>query len=337
KKKFARMIVILFLAIIPVIVSFFSSAGTGSRLSMVTIFTGHDVLAPSIERIQYDEEQGYPFSQVFHNRRVVYLFAAGKAYLDHFDPRYLFIFGDGGKHHHAVDFGMLYLADVIFLIAGSVIISRKITRRTGALFALLLIAPIASAITTGTPHPVRAIAMVPALHLLTAIGVMAGMYHITRLKNNRFSTALLSLIALLYVGNITYYIHQYYVHTPVVYGDFWQAGHKELFTKLQAVEDKYDRIIVTYRYDQPYIFYLFYNHIDPHWYQTQWDVEGTGQTERMYRKIGKYEFRPIDWNQDKRIPNALIVGAPSEIPEDIPYYDTVLFPSGETAFILAET
>ena len=66
-------------------------------------------------------------------------------------------------------------------------------------------------------------------------------------------------------------------------------------------------------------------------------MKGRGQTERMYRKIGKYEFRPIDWNQDKRIPNVLIVGAPSEIPEDIPYYDTVLFPSGETAFILVET
>ena len=288
KKKYAAMIIIVCSAIIPVFISFFSNAGTGSRLSMVTIFTGHDVLAPSIDRMQYDQEQGYPFSETFHNRRIVYLLAASKAYLDHFDPRYLFIFGDGGKQHHAVDFGMLYLIDVVFLVVGSVFATSKITRRGLVLFAMLLIAPIASAITTGTPHPVRAIAMAPAFHILTAIGIMVVVYQIMLLKNKRWSRILISLIILLYAGNMTYYFHQYYVHTPIVYGDFWQAGHKELFTKLKSIEDNYDSIIVTYHYDQPYIFYLFYNRIDPYWYQKQWDVMGTGEIDRMYRKIGKY-------------------------------------------------
>src|SRR3989344_230406 len=337
KKKYAAMIIIVCSAIIPVFISFFSNAGTGSRLSMVTIFTGHDVLAPSIDRMQYDQEQGYPFSETFHNRRIVYLLAASKAYLDHFDPRYLFIFGDGGKQHHAVDFGMLYLIDVVFLVVGSVFATSKITRRGLVLFAMLLIAPIASAITTGTPHPVRAIAMAPAFHILTAIGIMVVVYQIMLLKNKRWSRILISLIILLYAGNMTYYFHQYYVHTPIVYGDFWQAGHKELFTKLKSIEDNYDSIIVTYHYDQPYIFYLFYNRIDPYWYQKQWDVMGTGEIDRMYRKIGKYEFRPLDWNQDKQISNTLIVGAPSEIPKDIPYYGKILFPNGETAFILVKT
>lgn len=334
---YLMMMGILCVAVIPVIISFFSAAGTGSRLSMVTIFTGHDVLASSIERIQYDQEQGYPFSELVHNRRIVYVLSAAKAYLDHFDPRYLFIFGDGGKHHHAADFGMLYLVDVVFLAVGSIVATTQMTKRRLALFALLFIAPIAAAITTGTPHPVRAIAMVPVFHILTAIGIIFIVYKSMSFKRAYWYSIVTTCIVLAYAGNIMYYFHQYYVHTPIEYGYFWQAGHRELFTKIKSVEEQYDSIIVTYYYDQPYIFYLFYNGIDPVWYQKNWDTNGTGQTDRMYRKIGKYEFRPIDWNQDKLRPNTLIVGAPSEIPHDAPYIDTIEFPGGETAFVLVET
>ena len=33
---------------------------------------------------------------------------------------------------------------------------------------------------------------------------------------------------------------------------------------------RFDKIYVTYEYDQPYIYYLFYNKIDPAWYQKHW-------------------------------------------------------------------
>ena len=34
-----------------------------------------------------------------------------------------------------------------------------------------------------------------------------------------------------------------------------------------------------------------------------------------YDAIGKYEFRPINWQEDKTIANTLLVGTAEEIPE----------------------
>ena len=45
--------------------------------------------------------------------------------------------------------------------------------------------------------------------------------------------------------------------TPIAYGDFWQYGHKEAFAYVKPLEENYDKIIFTYAYDQPYIYYLF--------------------------------------------------------------------------------
>ncbi|MBI4137330.1 glycosyltransferase family 39 protein [Candidatus Roizmanbacteria bacterium] len=324
-KRYALMAGIIVLAFIPVLVSLFSSAGTGSRLSMVTIFTGHDVLAPSIERIQYDQEHDYPFSEIFHNRRIVYGIAVLKGYLDHFDPQYLFISGDSGKHHHAVDMGMLYIVDVIFLIIGSVILTEKMTKRRLVLFALFFVAPIASAITTGTPHPVRAIAMVPVFHILTAVGVVFV---------RRLSWLLMVCISVLYMGNIAYYLHQYYVHTPVVYADFWQSENEKLYTYLHSVEEEYDTLYVTYAYDQPYIYYLFFNKIDPQWYQNFWRTDGQYVSDRFYKKVGKYEFRKMDGTIDLS-GNKLLVTAAHEVPEGAHIINTIYFPDGTAAYVIS--
>jgi hypothetical protein len=83
---------------------------------------------------------------------------------------------------------------------------------------------------------------------------------------------------------------------------------------------------MSYEYDQPYIYYLFYNKIDPSWYQRNWNYTGSGEIYRFYRKIGKYEFRIIDYEKDKLLKNTLLVGTPKEIKEgniikDIKYLD----------------
>jgi hypothetical protein len=272
--------------------------------------------------------------QIINNRRVVYSLAFVKSYFDNFSPDFLFLHGDGGVQHHAVDMGMLYLWDAPFILIGLYFIFRKKTKRTWLLLIMFLLAPLPAAISTGSPHPVRAIAMAPIFSILAALGV----YYLFFQKKVVRNKILLGIVSILFILNFAYYLHQYYVNTPVEYGYFWQYGNKQAVQAAKSLEGKYSKIILTYEYDQPYIYYLFYNKIDPAWYQKHWDYLGTGQVERMKRIIGKYEFRDINFAQDGKLKNTLLIGSPKEIPANAAgLIKTIYYLDGSVAYRIVGT
>lgn len=338
KKQAIISLIVLFIFSFPIWNNFLrTEAGTGARLSMVTIFSDPTVINSSIERINYDKAHNDSVGALFHNRRVIYALAITKGYLDHFNPDFLFIHGDGGVQHHAADMGMLYLWDLPFILAGIYFLLKKCNRFILIIFISFLLSPIPAAITTGTPHPVRAIGMVLGFNIFAAVGLMFFWEKIMLFKNLLTKFALVSIIGFSFILNVSYYLHQYYVHTPVEYGYFWQYGYKEAISYAKENEARFKNIVMTYEYDQPYIYYLFYNKIDPSWYQKNWDYNKNGRVDRFKRIIGKYEFRDIDWSKDKNIPNALIIASPDEVPQEALVIQEIRFPDGRLAFKIIET
>lgn len=339
KKKLFFVIFLISLALFtfPVYSSFVKAQASNSRLSMVTIFSDPTVINSSIKRIDYDKNNNDLLGSILHNRRIVYSLAIAKGYLDHFNPDFLFIHGDGGVQHHAVDMGMLYLWELPFILAGLYILVNRRNRYALTLILLFLLAPLPSAITTGTPHPIRAIALMPAFHIFTAIGTVFIFLRILKMRTMFGRAILLFIIALSLVFNFAYYMHQYYIHSPIEYGYFWQYGYKEAFGFAKENEEKFSNIIVTYEYDQPYIYYLFYNKIDPAWYQKNWDYNRNGTIDRFKRIIGKYTFRNIDYSKDVHLPNTLLIGTPQEIPDNAKIIKVIKFPDGKVAFKIVET
>lgn len=327
----------LFLGLIlslPVYSSFISIGGSGSRLSMVSIFATGETINPSIKRLEYDLSRNDKAGAILDNRRIVYSLALAKGYFDHWNPDFLFFNGDGGGQHHAVNMGMLYLWELPFIIFGIYFLFRDRTKKSLLILVMFLIAPLSSAVSTGTPHPVRAIAMAPAFSIFTALGV----YYVFLNRNNYKYKILLVITAGLFVINFAYYLHQYYVHTPHQISHWWQYGNKEAVLEAKSVEDKYSKILFTYYYDQPYIYYLFYNKIEPLWYQKNWNYQGNGEVERMRRVIGKYEFRKINFSNDSQLKNTLLIGTPDEIPENAPgLVKTIYFLDGSVAFRIVGT
>lgn len=329
KKYYLTSVIFALVLCIPIVLSFFGSSGSASRLSMVSIFSDPNTLGSSVNELQYDKSHGDLVGEILHNRRVVYSLAVAKAYFDQWNPDFLFFHGDGGRQHHAVDMGMLYLWDLPFILLGVYALLNRRNRAVLLLIVMFLIAPLPAAVSTGSPHPVRAIMMSPAFSIFTAVGIFFLFFNESKIKRK----ALLLIVTLLLALNFAYYLHQYYVHTPVEYGDFWQYGNKQAVVDAKSLETKYQKIIFTYKYDQPYIYYLFYNKIDPSWYQKHWDYLGTGQVERMRRIIGKYEFRDINWSQDSQLKNTLLIGSPDEIPANAKgLIDTINFPNGNVAY-----
>jgi len=314
-----------------------TGSGTSARLSMVTIFSDLTVINDSIERIDYDINNNDYIGTLLHNRRVIYALAVAKGYLDHFNPDFLFIHGDGGVQHHATDVGMLYLWDLPLILAGIYYLLKKCNRFVLVLFISFLLSPIPAAITTGTPHPVRAIGMVLGFYVFAAAGVAFFWEKIMLLKNLFGRVAIMFIILICFILNVFYYFHQYYVHTPIEYGYFWQYGYKEALSYAKENEAKFKNIIMTYEYDQPYIYYLFYNKIDPVWYQKNWDYNKNGTIDRFKRVIGKYTFRNIEYSKDINTANTLLIGTPREIPDSVKVIKIIKFPDGRVAFKIVET
>ena len=127
----------------------------------------------------------------------------------------------------------------------------------------------------------------------------------------------------------------YWIHTPVEYSSSWQYGYRQVVESVNKIDNNVSKIIVTYKYDQPYVFFLFYNKIDPSWYQTNW---GEGEIKRARRDFGNFEFRNIDWDKDSKTDNAIIVGTPEEIPEGaLSVIREIRFLDGSVAFRIAKT
>ncbi len=333
KKIIILNLVIMSILILPIFSSLFIPKGSTARLSMVTIFRESDALKENLQQLEIDKNNNNYVGMVINNRRIFFLREIVKGYFDHFSPNYLYLLGAGSFHHHAKDMGMMYLWELPFLFIGFIFTLRQRERRYIFMLAFLLIAPLPAAITTGTPHGVRSIAMIPSLLFFTAFGI----YYFIALASQwrRVGKIVLSFFLITVLVGFIYYLNQYYVTTPRVYGYFWQSGNKEAIQKAKELENDYDEIVFSYQYDQPYIYYLFYNSYDPQMYQNNWSHREM-EVERFSRKIGKYSFQNININELNSGKKILLIATPNEAPDNLNSIYTVYFPDGRIAYEFIE-
>ncbi len=321
-------IVIFALMTVPVITQLKS---TGARFGSVSVVNPDEKLGQSIEEIELDQERGDWLGKLMHNRRIIFGREILAGYLDHFNFDFLFLKGDPPGRHHAAGMGMLYWFDLPFVLIGLFYLLQNRNRSVNALLWWFLVAPAASSLTSGTPHAVRALLYIPTYQIFSAVGVIELLRWLKLLRIN--ISKLMIVIAVifgLFILNLYYYLHMYWIHTPFEYASEWQYGYREAVAEVAKIEQYYGKIIVTYRYDQPYIFFLFYNQTDPFWYQQNWKEEEIG---RFKRSFGKYEFRNIDWSEDSQLKNTLFVGTAGEIPNNTAgIIKEISFPDGSVAF-----
>ncbi len=327
KKTIITFLLLILLLISPLI---FGLASAGARLSSVTV-TKPEILESSIKDIDYDSLQGNSLGRIVHNRRIIYTLEVIKGYLNHWDLSFLFIQGDGPDRHHAPSMGMLYQIEFPLVVCGVylLVFSKRKSIGRNIILGWFLFAPIASSLTTGTPHAVRALIYLPTYQIFASLALIWLLEKFTRLKN-----ILIPVIVLLYSVNMVYYLDMYYIHGSVEQARDWQWGYKEVVADIAKIRDQFDNVIVTYGYDQPYIYFLFYEKTNPETYQKQWKESSIGRFTRIF---DKYEFRNINWEEDKNMFNTLLVGTSSEIPDGQNVLKNIYFPNGTIAFRIAQS
>ena len=197
-----------------------------------------------------------------------------------------------------------------------------------------LISPLAAALTFQAPHALRAQNMVIPLTLITALGVASVFAYLAQLHKIILSCVLV-LFFLILSYDFAYYYHAYFLHYPKELPFAWQYGFDQIAAYTKENYDKYDKIIISDRYDQPYILMAFFLQYPPQTLQkelvmTPRDKFGFSTV----RQFGKFEFRRIIFTEDRKIKNSLIIAADEGVDEKNIVH-TIYDPAGNPMYRLA--
>jgi hypothetical protein len=228
-----------------------------------------------------------------------------------------------GMRHSIPGHGIIYLSVFILMIIG--IVRTLIYRQKTPLLLVfwLGIGMLPAVISHGNPHAIRSLQALPALVLIAAYTGSLVLER-TKAKSKYLFLASVTTFLILLTTELTGYVTEYYGSYAKTSALDFQYGYKEALAVAAQEQDEVEKIIITSRYGQPYIYTLLYQQIAP---QQYWNGA-----------LVKYEFRPIDWPKDSQ-PNRLYLATPSEIsPQEPEVIEVIIIPGIKTpAFVIAKT
>lgn len=264
------------------------------------------------------------WSNIIHNRRIVYAQEFLAHYTDQVKANFLFYSGDENKRLSIQTVGELYWLDLPFLLVGLYFLLWNWKQKgSQVILTWLLLAPVPAALARETPHALRALTILPIPQIIVAI----GMTHFL-LKLPKFLKSLRFPIFFLYLVSCLLYLKDYYTVYPAKYAPAWQYGYKQIVQYATSVENNYQCISVTQYYGRPYIYFLLYNHYDPAAYWAARNVSRDWYGFWYVHSFAKYRFGDIFYPGE----NCLYIRAPKDIPKGAKVTKTVNDLEGQPVF-----
>lgn len=252
-------------------------------------------------------------------------------YLSHFSPDFLFLHGDKNLRSQQLGFGQLYWPDLVFLPLGLLFLIRNRSRYGFLSLVLLFLGPIPAAITKESPHALRSISMIPFLALVSAGGV-STLWQFTKGK------LLINLVVtVIFLSFFLRYFSNFLSIYPAQSSEHWQYGYKKIFTDFKDEFPKYDKIIISDQYAQPYIFALFYQRIDPDKFRKEVirnSIDGWGFS--TVASFDKFEFGKVDNLLSIKSGHSLIFSSSEKRDQDLIPKGIIKFLNGGNAFWVYE-
>ncbi len=316
-KLFAGSVVLALVLLVPLVHDFMGQAGQ-ARAAGVSIFADRGYIDRINETRGRYENANSLYVRLLHNQPKEIVVEFAKNYLDHFWGEFLFVSGDDIQRNKVPEFGQLYLWQFPFLIIAAVTLTRrKKLAGWGIILIWLVIAPIPAALTFQSPHALRAQSMIIPLTILSAYGLGILLEYLNKNFNRKILlAACYILLSTIIVWDFSRYLHEYYVHMAKAYPYSSQYGVKELVGYISNGD--FDKVVITTRYDQPYILFLFYSKFDPEKFQQKHVLSGRDKYGfSTVPEFDKYIFKSVDFETDKLVyPGALIVGTDEDIPNE---------------------
>lgn len=295
------------------------------RAKATSVFSDETgLLARDITQLARDHQNNDFLGLVLDNRRIIYAKTIIAGYLSHYSLWWWFVTGDNPRHH-APDMGLLYLWELPFFLYGMYWVWKYMKRPAKILLiGWFLIAAVPAAPTTGLPHAVRTLVFLPTFQIFTALGI-------AHVLSKRKRVVFLYSVFILF--NILYFWDMYFVQQNPENSQYWQYGYKDAVALTEKLKNKYQKVVVSTKLDQSYMFFLFYTKYDPVAYLNSGGTH-SGSFEENKNSFDTYEFRPIDWSAEIRNGTILYVGDPGEMPHG--NVANVKFLNGKPAMEIAD-
>lgn len=279
--------------------------------------------------------------RLVYNRYNYFLFHSILNYLSHFSPNFLFLKGGSNYQFSIPGFGILYLIELPLILYGLIKIVKN-NLHSKVVLTWVLFAAIPSAITREAPHALRAIFMLGALQIITAIGIV-NFWNLFREKI--FKWVITGAIGLVFVVEVYLYFFQYFNIYPVKYSKVWQYGMKQILQLLNSYQRNLlphpnKKIYITKKYGEPHIFYLFFNQYDPRRYQNNPTLVRYSRTNwRWVDRLDNIYF-VNDWEIKDKLKNerdALLITSPGNYPPQFKKLSSTYLLDGQPDLDLVET
>jgi len=332
KKAMCLALIIGILGLAPLLLAFISEPNVlFGRAKTVSILYDQSVTLRTWELIAAD---GVDFNstlvQFFHYRPFAYFADIIRRFWQHLDLRFLVVQGDLNPPFQIPQMGIMYGVDILFILVGLRTVWKYSRKLFGLIVGLGVISIFPAAFTYVTPASNRTLTLLLPLLFLGAVGVNQLIH-----RKGKWVVILLGSV---YIGSFAYFSYQYFLILPVQHADWWHFGYKELFSSLKKEESDFDTISISSHASVPYIFYLFYNQVDPRIVPEK-VVRNFKPDNFGFEHVagfGEYQFlRYFDWKVDKdRIERPSIIAVMGNESLDLPALEKkqIHYPNGTVAF-----
>ncbi len=312
-KNYILAVLFFILLLLPLVKDFMKPEAI-SRAAGVGLFADPG----PISRIEEQRTEHGDFTgilpKVMHNRLVNYGLAFMENWADHYHGLFLFLSGDDIERNKVPETGQMYAIELLFVIVGLFSLIKVSNKGVKLIIWWLIIAPTAAALTFQSPHALRAQNMVIPLVIISSFGITTIFEWLDKNKYKWGKWGLLLVMVLSFAR----YEHMYWKHMSSEYPYSSQYGVRELVNYVNDTSNNFRKVLVTDRYDQPYILFLYYLKYPPELFQKNHNLtprDGYGFS--TVNHFDKYYFTAIRYDEARPDnPNSLIVGTPDNIPDE---------------------
>jgi 4-amino-4-deoxy-L-arabinose transferase-like glycosyltransferase len=194
-------------------------------------------------------------SKVVLNRYTAVIITLGENLLKHLNPLFLFPGTDGNIRHRSG--GLIYFPEMFFLITGlSFLIKNK--KNIIMMIIIIIIGYIPASLTLDAPHALRSLNVSPFILILIAIGITGFVSVLHKAR-----TCIISTIIFIYFASITLYLLNYYKFYGKYSSSSWGIENKIMAIDSRKHVNNSEYVYITGDFWRPYIYYYFYNQINP--------------------------------------------------------------------------
>lgn len=292
-----------------------------------------------------------PFQKILDTNQLMIFNFWTKRYLNYFDLPYLFFNGMKLSMPRAPQVGLLHLFELPFFLIGiwKLFVKKRFLGSENIYRFIVfwfLLSPLAASVANNEQHPARSLVFIPIPHLIVGVGFYV-VWEKIKLVSNLKRIAALSIIGVVVVASLIYYLDIYHFHYPISFSEYCSYGMKEVALYVWSRQKDYKKIVIdsTFGTDGPYttgtpqLYIYFYGRYDPSLLQKD-PLHGKGP-DKDSSDFLNFSFRPIYWPKDRGAKETLFVGSPWSLPkEDLKGYQilkTIPFKNGATGFVIVES